>query len=282
MEEAEKDKRLRSSIIKTVVVYFIVQCATFACFALFGKFEKVLDMRFFTTSAIFHLAIMIILLALRNDFVSEYTGQKLEYVNKANKITLIRLSTLPTLLFLVIAAKEHRIRIPLLLLVVFIFVTDFLDGYVSRKNHEVTRIGRMMDSASDYSLLVVLSLVFQYYNLIPAWFLILVLSRLTIQPIFMLVLAIVRRKVEPKTTWMGKVTIASVMVLYTIEILGLLFGGLPPLLKSCLEWIVGAIVIVGIIDKIISFVSSLQGKNLEVGEVENSGRDSDGNDKKRT
>lgn len=281
MEEAERDKRLRSSIIKTVAVYFIIQCLIFTCFALIGNFEEMLDLRFFMTTAVFHIIIAIFLLLLRNDFVSEYTGEKLDRVNKANKITLVRLSTLPTLLFLVIAAKEHRIRAPLLALVVFIFVTDFLDGYVSRKNHEVTRIGRILDSTSDYLLLIVLSLVFQYYNLIPVWFLVLVLARLAIQVIFMAILTIVKHRVEPKTTWMGKVTIASIMVLYSIKILGVLIGGLPQWLNTGLEWIASAIVVVSIVDKVMSFVSALQGKDLNADEMDSSGRDSDGDDKKR-
>jgi CDP-diacylglycerol--glycerol-3-phosphate 3-phosphatidyltransferase len=188
------------------------------------------------------------------------------------------------LLFLVIAAKSHRIRLPLLLLVVFIFVTDFLDGYISRKNNEVTRIGRILDSSSDYLLLVVLSLVFQYYNLIPVWLLILVLARLSIQFIFMAILTIVKHKVEPKTTMLGKVTIASIMVFYTIDLIGVMAGGLPNVLRLVLEIVVSGIVVASIVDKILSFVAALREKDesdpAEQGDVGvyDSGRDVNGND----
>jgi phosphatidylglycerophosphate synthase len=284
MEEIERDKRLRSSILKTGIGYFLIQCLIFGLFALIGKFETTFDLEFLATTAAFHVLIIVFLLLVRADFVREATGERLDRINKANKITLVRLSTLPTLLFLVIAAKAHKIRLPLLLLVVFIFVTDFLDGYISRKNNEVTRIGRILDSTSDYLLLVVLSIVFQYYNLIPVWLLILVLARLSIQFIFMAILTIVKHKVEPKTTKLGKVTIASIMVFYTIDLIGVMAGGLPSVVGLVLEIIVSAIVVVSIVDKVLSFVGALQEKveNDPDGQgaagVYSSGRDINGND----
>lgn len=272
MEETERKKRLRRSIVKTVVLYFISQCILFVSFALPAGFFESFRTQFFFVSGGFHVFLLLMLLRFEDDFVKEATGEKLDSINLANKITLIRVSTLPTLLFLVIAAKSYRIRYPLLILVVLIFATDFLDGYVSRKGNEVTKAGRMMDSASDYTLLVVLTLVFRYYNLIPKWFLVLVLSRLGIQALLMGILILVKKRIEPTTTFMGKVAVASIMVAYSVEVLGLIAGGLPPLLKSAIEWIVAAIVFASIGDKIISFVSSLN-------EAKQSGRISHGNDK---
>ena len=284
MEQIERDRRLRSSILKTGIGYFLIQCLVFGLFAVIGKFDVAFSLEFLATTTVFHVVVIIFLLLIRGDFVREATGENLDRVNKANKITLVRLSTLPTLLFLVIAAKSHRIRLPLLLLVVFIFVTDFLDGYTSRKNNEVTRIGRILDSTSDYLLLVVLSVVFQYYNLIPVWLLILVLARLSIQFIFMAILTIVKHKMEPKTTLLGKVTIASIMVFYTIDLIGVMVGGLPNVLSLVLQIVVSAIVIVSIVDKVLSFVAALR-ENCESGSqdqsaagIYSSGRDVNGND----
>lgn len=274
MDEPTRVKSLRQSITKTIVAYFITQCAVFCAFALPGGFFMEFWRQFLVTSGGFHIFLYFLLNRFKDDFRKEASREKLSSINLANRITLIRVSTLPTLLYLVIAAKHYRIRYPLLILVVFIFITDFLDGYVSRKANEVTKAGRMMDSASDYCLLIVLTLIFRYYRLIPIWFLILVLARLGVQVLLVTILIIIRQKIEPKTTFMGKVAVASIMVVYSFEVLGLIAGELPLALKNTIEWIVAALVMVSIGDKIISFVSTLKEARLER-------RIPDGNDKER-
>jgi len=274
MDEHERIRSLRASITKTVILYFALQCVLFCAFAIPGGFLDTFWWRFFGVSAEFHLFLHILLTCFRDDFRKEATQEKLATINVANRITLIRVSTMPTLLFLVIAAKTYRIRYPLLVLVVAIFATDFLDGYVSRKANEVTKAGRMMDSASDYCLIVVLTFVFRYYRLIPIWFLALVLIRLGIQVVLMGTLIVVKRRVEPKTTPMGKVAVASIMVAYSFEVLGLITGTFPTAAKNAIEWLAAAIVVASIGDKIKSFVSSLK-------ETEPERRISNGDDKER-
>jgi phosphatidylglycerophosphate synthase len=178
-------------------------------------------------------------------------------VNLANRITLFRVSTLPTLLFLVLAARDYRIRFPLLALVIVVFASDFVDGYISRRSGEVTKVGRMLDSASDYSLLIVLTIVFHYFSLIPRWLFVLVVARLGIQVLLMGILIVVKRRIDPKTTFLGKVAVATIMVLYAIEVLRLIFGIADPRFVSVLEWTVGAVVLVSVADKVVSFFRSL-------------------------
>lgn len=274
MDEAETVKSLRRSISLTVALYFLIQCAIFAAYALAGGFLAAYWSRFLAASLSFHIVLVILLILFRNDFRKEPTGELLAGINAANRITLIRLSTLPTLLFLVMAAKEYRIRYSLLALVVFIFATDFLDGYISRKGKEITKIGRMMDSASDYALLVVLTIVFRYYDLIPRWFYFIVLARLGIQTLLMFVLIIIKRTVEPRTTIMGKVAVASIMVAYCVEMLAMISKPFPQAIKSAIEAIVAVILAASIGDKIASFASSLK-------DAKAVGRNGNGKDKER-
>lgn len=263
MDEPLRMNSLRRSITQTILFYLFAQFAVFSAFAIPGGFFATFWIEFLVTSASFHLFLYLLLIFFRDDFRKEATQEKLASINLANKITLIRVSTLPTLLFLVIAAKHYRIRYPLLVLVVFIFITDFLDGYISRKDNEVTKVGKMMDSASDYSLLIVLTLVFRYYRLIPIWFLVLVLLRLGIQVLLMAILIVIRKRIEPATTWMGKIAVASIMIAYSVEVLGLIMGGMPMLLKNVIEWAVAAVVVVSIGDKIISFAACMKEAKLE-------------------
>lgn len=263
-QNAHSKQLLRASIDRTVLAYIVIQHGLFCSFALPGGFFNQFYPAFAITSLAFHALLYSLLRFFIDDFRNEATGLLFPSMNMANRITLMRISTLPTLFFLVVAARSYRIRYPLLVLVVFIFITDFLDGYVSRKANQVTKVGRMMDSASDYSLLIVLTLVFRYYTLIPTWFLLLVLARLGIQVAFMAILIAIKKRIEPRTTFLGKAAVASIMVVYSVEVLGLIAGGLPGGLKSAVEWIVAGVILASIGDKVASFASCLgdRGKGL--------------------
>lgn len=258
MEERERLARLRQSIYCIVSIFFAAQCILFLLFALPAHFAGRYWNLFLPISAGFHLLLLILLLLFQDDFITEQDNRKLDHINLANIITLSRVSTLPTLLVLVIAAREFKIRIPLLALVVFIFLTDFFDGRISRRNNQVTRVGRILDSASDYSLLIVLSIIFQYYSLIPAWFFGLVIARLGIQSLLMAILIFIKKRIEPKSTMMGKVTVASIMLLYSLEIIQLVWQGIPLTLFRAAEWVVAIIIVISIFDKIVSFFESIK------------------------
>ena len=268
VEAPEPDKktpdRLGKSIVRYISILLVIQCLIFLAFAVPAGFIGRYWLPYFLVAVVFHSFILGMLIHLKSDFIIEATGQRLDRINKANRVTLLRVSTLPTLLFLILAARDFSIRFPLLALVVLVFLTDFADGYISRKEGQVTRVGRILDSASDYCLLIVLSIVFYYFVLIPKWFFILVVARLFLQAIFMAILMLVKRRVEPKTTFMGKAAVASIMMLYAIEILKIAFAFPHGLVFDILEWIVGAIVVASMADKVIAFVRELKAHRAEL------------------
>jgi phosphatidylglycerophosphate synthase len=249
---------IKTSIIGIMAFYFVLECAIYFGFSIPAGFTAEFLPLFLALTIGFHGLLLFMLLFFSADFTIEATGERLTKVNAANKITLFRVTTLPTLLVLILAAKEYRIRIPLLALIVLVFLSDFADGYISRKHGQVTKVGRMMDSASDYSLLVVLSVVFYYFRLLPLWFFALVLGRLFIQAVFMGILILIKRHIEPKTTMMGKVAVASIMVLYAIEVGRLVFGLPQSWPFTVAEWLAGAIVAGSVVDKIIAFCRELR------------------------
>jgi phosphatidylglycerophosphate synthase len=258
--EKNVSDRLTKSIFRVIASYLLLQAGVFLAFALPAGFLGRYGLLFLALSGGFHGFLLALLLLFRQDFLIEATGARLDRVNLANRITLLRVSTLPTLLVLVLAAKDYRIRGPLLGLVVLVFLTDFADGYVSRKGGEVTRIGRMMDSTSDYCLLIVLTVVFYYFHFIPAWFFYLVVARLGLQALLVAILILVHRKIEPKTTLMGKAAVASIMVLYAAEVLRIVASPSVSPVVDAVEWAVGAVVALSVGDKILAFVRSLTAK----------------------
>ncbi|HUX37093.1 MAG TPA: CDP-alcohol phosphatidyltransferase family protein [Rectinemataceae bacterium] len=249
---------LDKSILRVILVYLILQVAVFSAFSLGAGFFWRYWTPFGAAALGFHLFLLLLLRLFKRDFALAEGGQSLDRVNLANRITLFRVSSLPTLLFLVIASRDYRIRIPLLIFMAAVFATDFLDGWISRTRSQVTRIGKMMDSASDYLVLVVLTIVFFYFRFIGDWFFWLVTGRLAEQAVFMAIIFFVRGRLKPRTTFLGKAAIASIMVLYSgllLEMLILPFGIAKAM--NVLEILVAAIIVMSVIDKVIAFVRDL-------------------------
>ncbi|PKL25984.1 MAG: hypothetical protein CVV47_02320 [Spirochaetae bacterium HGW-Spirochaetae-3] len=277
-------KRLDSlsrSFIKTLLLYQCIQFAILAAYAVPKGFFAAYVIPFAAVSIAFHGLIFTMLCLFKGDFVIVPSGRALERVNTANAITLFRVSTLPTILFVILASKNYPIRYSLVALVAIVFATDFLDGYVSRKNKETTRVGKMMDSASDYSLLFVITIVYYYFRVIPAWLFGLLVLRLAGQVAMVIVVLAVKKRITPKTTFLGKATVASTMILYAFELLRFV-ADIPLAAYSILEYVVGAIIVASIVDKVLIMArdlrapaqpSSGQGRLNPITHGENNGSD---------
>ena len=189
----------------------------FLTFALVVGFESQYWTIFLPISTGFHILILILLLLFQNDFYIESTGQKLDRINLANIITLSR-SKLHAYSH---CASNSRKRIQYTITGLDFncsyFLTDFFDGLISRKTNQVTKIGRIMDSVSVMRCLLSSALFFSIIYLFrdgssgSLW-------RASEFRGCLWRCVIIEKRIEPKSTFMGKVTIASIMVLYTLEI----------------------------------------------------------------
>ncbi|NLJ46398.1 MAG: hypothetical protein GX430_07540 [Treponema sp.] len=252
--------RLSRSIYLSVSGFLVFQVLLFLAFFLAYRMNGSYLRLFLSTTLIFHLAILAFLLAFRKSFALVEDGRSLARVNLANEVTLARISSLPTLLILIVASKEYPIKAPLLVLVSLAFLTDFADGWISRASRQVTFIGRMLDAISDYSVLIVLSIVFHYYGLIPEWFFWTVIVRLVFQGAGMAVLLMARRPIRTQSTLMGKAAIFSTMALFTLEILRAVVRWEITWVWRSLEYAAGAIVFVSIFEKAALFAAQLRRK----------------------
>jgi phosphatidylglycerophosphate synthase len=203
---------------------------------------------------VFHALLTALLLFRRNDFRIEATGQLLTRVNLSNTLTYTRLSSLPTILFLVLQATEFPASMKVILpFICAVFATDFLDGATARRRGEITFVGRYLDSTSDYMTIIAVTIVLKYHRLLPLWFLILVLVRLVFFAVGMALLALREGKADPRSTFVGKVSIFSLMVLYAIEVTRLFsvpWKGSTTFLMI-VSYVVAAIVVASIVDKAI-------------------------------
>jgi len=143
-------------------------------------------------------------------------------MNLANKLTLMRIAMVPIflLVFYLVEAPMNRY------IGVFIFIvaslTDLLDGYIARSRNLVTDFGKFMDPLAD-KLLVVSTLIYMLdVGLMPAWALIIIVSREFIVSGIRLVAA-TKGKVLAASIW-GKIKTATTMVMIIVVLLQLPFG----------------------------------------------------------
>ncbi len=97
--------------------------------------------------------------------------------------------------------------------------TDWFDGYLARRFHQKSDLGRIIDPVSDKICVGAIAAYLAIYRDFPLWFLILILARdftILIVGLFMTV-----RRGVPESNWPGKVAVtamAVVLIVFTLDI----------------------------------------------------------------
>ena len=94
----------------------------------------------------------------------------------ANKLTILRVVMIPVFLILMLTDFPGH-RWPALAVFILASLTDFLDGYLARKNNQVTAFGKFMDPLADKLLVTAALLVFVQWRQAPAWAVFVILAR---------------------------------------------------------------------------------------------------------
>jgi phosphatidylglycerophosphate synthase len=249
------------SIRRTVLLYTTLQLIIITFFCLTDTVPYASAFAYGVITVLFHLGIFLFLMRFKADFYNVSTNEPLTKINLANRITLLRISSLPIIVFLLANMKIGEIKLMLPILLALVFLTDAFDGQVARKGKQITKIGAMLDSISDYSLLAVISIVYYLHNIVPRWFFFLIFCRLFLQALGMFVFILLKKPVSTTSTWGGKITIASTMTLYIIELVRLYLPKCIDPVFSIIEYTCGALVFILYFEKALIFFH--QGKELK-------------------
>ena len=91
----------------------------------------------------------------------------------ASKVTVARILLIPV--FMVMALSGYQ------LVALFLFVlagaTDWVDGYIARKYNQISNFGKFMDPLADKLLVTAALLIFVQWGRMPAWVLMVILTR---------------------------------------------------------------------------------------------------------
>lgn len=148
----------------------------------------------------------------------------------ASKITLVRVLMIPV--FMALLLMGHNI----VALVVFIVAscTDFVDGYIARHYNQVSNFGKFLDPLADKLLVISCMVIFIQWGRMPAWAVMIVLTREFAVTGLRLVAVENGRVIA--AAWLGKIKTACTMVGLCIM---LCFTG-----WVVLDWIITLVIVV--------------------------------------
>ena len=145
----------------------------------------------------------------------------------ASKITLARVALIPVFMIFLLLGWNW------VALVVFILasLTDFVDGYVARHYNQVSNFGKFLDPLADKLLVVAALLIFLQWGRIPAWMVMVVLTREFAVTGLRLIAVQTGRVIA--AGWSGKIKTASTMVGLCV-----MMAVSHPVLDVVISWII--------------------------------------------
>ncbi len=221
------DQRLVKNIIITIVALFFVQCITLLFLVWIYAIAWTPLLWLLPILIVLHVLIVIILCSLRDSFYIIESQRRLDHINLTNWLSVFRISSTPTIVFLLANIQRYDLLTPSLILLFLIFLTDFVDGKLARRLHQNTQIGQYIDSWSDYIILLTVTFMFFYYRFISVWFFALVLLRLFIPIVGIAILFFGTGYTQYHSTRMGKQSIFAIMSLFTLSLGQLLWRNTP-------------------------------------------------------
>lgn len=147
--------------------------------------------------------------------MSETEGLDAGWWTWANAITLVRLALLPVFFWLVFATNHRAIAAWLLGV---LGATDWIDGFVARRFHQVSNVGKILDPTADRILVVGGLLAVAAVGAVPWWFAAVTLAReALVSSVTVLLAAFGATRIN--VLWWGKVSTFALMTTFPLFLL---------------------------------------------------------------
>ncbi len=169
-------------------------------------------------------------------------------MNLPNKLTILRVLMIPFfVLFALVDLIPGYSKYIAVALFVTASLTDLLDGKIARKYNMVTNFGKFMDPLADKLLVCAALICLVSTDRLPAWIVIVIISREFIISGFRLVAS--DNGVVIAASYWGKFKTTFQMLMIIVLLLD--FGGAFDLLGQLLAWISLALTIISLVDYLI-------------------------------
>ena len=169
-------------------------------------------------------------------------------MNTPNKLTIARMILVPFfVLFILTGWGEDANRYICLAIFVAASITDWLDGYLARKNNLVTNFGKFMDPLADKLLVCSALICMIELDRLPAWIVIIIIAREFIISGFRLIAA--ENGVVIAANYWGKFKTVSQMIMIILLILN--YGGIFKTLETIFVWLSLALTVISLLTYIV-------------------------------
>ncbi len=98
-------------------------------------------------------------------------------MNTPNMLTILRVLLVPVFMFFMLYDFVPYSQVISAIIFVLAFFTDWLDGYLARKNNQVTNFGKIMDPLADKMLVTAALVCLNVSGVVSAWVTVIILSR---------------------------------------------------------------------------------------------------------
>ena len=132
-----------------------------------------------------------------------------------NLVTVIRLALIPLFVWLLFDTNHRAIAAWLL---ATLGATDWIDGFLARRLHQVSNLGKILDPVADRILVITGLLCIAAAAGVPWWFALITLARELIVSLLTLVLAALGAA-RIDVLWWGKVSTFALMTSYPLFLL---------------------------------------------------------------
>ncbi|HWE70182.1 MAG TPA: CDP-alcohol phosphatidyltransferase family protein [Acidimicrobiales bacterium] len=133
-----------------------------------------------------------------------------------NLITLVRLASIPVFVWLLFGAHRQTAAAVLL---ACLGATDWIDGFVARRFHQVSTLGKVLDPVADRVLVATAVVTIIIHGAVPLWFGVVTLAREVVVSLAVLLLASLgARRID--VLWVGKAGTFALMFSYPAFLLG--------------------------------------------------------------
>lgn len=134
----------------------------------------------------------------------------------SNLLSVLRIILIIPVCYLFIYDFEHN-KLILLCVLFIIYITDLLDGYLARKLSQVSELGKIIDPLADKLAVGFIAIFMFFKELIPLWFIIIVILRDLLILIFGLFLKN-KKKIVLMSNYPGKIAVFTIGLALTVSI----------------------------------------------------------------
>jgi cardiolipin synthase len=127
-----------------------------------------------------------------------------------NVITLVRLLCIPLFLWLLFGLHHQTLAAVLLAV---LGATDWIDGFVARRYHQVSTLGKVLDPAADRVLVGTAVIAVIVHGAVPVWFGVATLAREALVSVMVVLLAALGAA-RINVLWIGKAGTFALMFSY--------------------------------------------------------------------